>query len=842
MIDNPDILRLLCKIRHAQMCIDVSETEQQREKYRAEKSRLKKRLPAFLFQVGHIEPTEKMVFGKPMKAAWRKAENARLNGLCKLDVDNVKKPHQRFEEIVDKWNEAHTCNESSLPSGGQGVGWCEAFCKHYGILLVHVTPSGKGLRFVFKADPERGNLADNQAWLAKELGLPLDAACKDSVRLSFGFSRTDIIYIELGNLLKYENEEYEKRFGGAYRYGESQPKTTQSNTEINHPQPLLSKEGGNTAAESLPFGEVCGASFRGVPYADIADAWLRAEYGHLPAVGERNACYYSLVQGCMRYICDFSEDMVVGATPDYGLPEHERRQCARSAIGARRYAAMPRKLVAFLQGMGITLQGEKQAEGVRSGNQGTDQAAEWDFEKWAECFTPYFESPVWRPVCAVLPRYSRLNGILAAGTMFGTLLSGCRLRNWYDGSDLALTFMTYIIGEAGTGKGDYRELDRLIMEPLRLEDARGRKAEENYLAEMKRLSMAKAKKDDIPEEKHFPIRYLPTDCTLKQKLERCMDAKNTFGTEQRQVACYNFESELSSKINYEKNSWNSSQDFDKKSFDCELTGSESRSAMTRNGLVPAFFNFVVTGTPDSLQKKITLRNCLDGLPTRLIMGVQYGQRYEMLKRKVRRRTDKDSDWLRTVGNRLLRCGWDVNLEQRVQVPKRWQDKLGKTTSFTDALYYWGQQKAFALSLDDDRLGDYFRKRPPLIAVRLAAVDAIMNSLDSFEESGKLNLKFSSIELALHLADYIFESQLYYFGKLVSDSIDGVQGVGMVKRETKNMESFNNLPDEFTVKDVIQQLSLSSKLAGNQCLVWLNQGFVARLARGKYKKLIKFLER
>ncbi|MBQ6204265.1 MAG: hypothetical protein IJK46_09260 [Prevotella sp.] len=577
-----------------------------------------------------------------------------------------------------------------------------------------------------------------------------------------------------------------------------------------------------------------------MPYADIADAWLRAEYGHLPAVGERNACYYALVQQCMRYICDFSEDMVVGATPDYGLSEQERRQCARSAIGARRYSAMPRKLVAFLQGLGITLQGEGKAEGIRSGNQGTDQAAEWDFEKWAECFSPYFESPVWRPVCAVLPRYSRLNGMLVAGTMFGTLLSGCRLRNWYDGSDLALTYMTYIIGDAGTGKGDYRELDHLIMEPLRLEDARGRKAEENYLAEMKRLLMAKAKKDDIPEEKHFPIRYLPTDCTLKQKLERCMDAKNTFGTVQRQVACYNFESELSSKINYEKNSWNSSQDFDKKSFDCELTGSESRSAMTRNGLVPAFFNFVVTGTPDSLQKKITLRNCLDGLPTRLIMGVQYGQRYEMLKRKARRRSDKDSDWLRTIGNRLLHCGWDVNLEQRVSVPKRWQDKLGTTTSFADALYYWGQQKAFALSLDDDRLGDYFRKRPPLIAVRLAAVDAIMNSLDSFEESGKLNLKFSSIELAMHLADYIFESQLWYFGRLVDEALDGVGLTGNVRRETKRIKAYTELPDEFTAEDIVKYMGITKPSAYVCCTKWQNSGFIERVSRGKYKKIVKVI--
>ena len=542
----------------------------------------------------------------------------------------------------------------------------------------------------------------------------------------------------------------------------------------------------------------------------------------------------------MRYICDFNEDMVVAATPDYGLSEQERRTCARSAIGSRRYAAMPRKLVEFLEGMGVAKNADGEASGIRKGDDDASELAQWDFEAWTKRFAPWLESPVWAPVCSVLPRYSRLNGILAAGSMFGTLLSGCRLQNWYDGSDLSLTYMTYIIGDAGTGKGDYRELDRLIMEPLRLEDARGRKAEENYQAEMKRLALAKAKKEDIPEEKHFPVRYLPTDTTLKQKLERCMDAINLFGTQQRQVACYNFESELSSKINYEKSSWNSSQDFDKKSFDCELTGSESRSAMTRNGLVPAFFNFVVTGTPDALQKKITLSNCLDGLPTRLIMGVQWGQKYQMLKRESRRRPEKDRDWLRTVGNRLLRCGWDVNLEQRVAVPKRWQSFLGKSTSFADALYYWGQQKAFALSLEDDRLGDYFRKRPPLIAVRLAAVDAIMNSLDTFEESGKLNLKFSSIELALNLADYIFESQLWFFGKLVEDALNGVPVQGGNKRSMKRIEAFNSLGENFTTNEVMNILNLVRASAHNLVSKWKKDGYVEKVSTNTYKKLVKIM--
>ncbi len=146
-----------------------------------------------------------------------------------------------------------------------------------------------------------------------------------------------------------------------------------------------------------------------------------------------------------------------------------------------------------------------------------------------------------------------------------------------------------------------------------------------------------------------------------------------------------------------------------------MTGSESRSTMTTNGLVNAFFNFVVTGTPDSLIKKVNIRNCLDGLPTRLL-------------------------WLRTVGNKLMQCGWDVNLEQTCKVPKVWRDRLGKTTSFADALYWWGQQKALTCELEQDKTGNYFRKRAPMIAVKLGVVDAIMNSLDSFMESGKLELR------------------------------------------------------------------------------------------------------
>lgn len=140
------------------------------------------------------------------------------------------------------------------------------------------------------------------------------------------------------------------------------------------------------------------------------------------------------------------------------------------------------------------------------------------------------------------------------------------------------------------------------------------------------------------------------------------------------------------------------------------------------------------------------------------------------------------------------------------------------------------------------MGDYFRKRPPLIAVRLAVVDAILGSLDSFENTGKLNLKFSSIELALHLADYIFEAQMWYFGRLVGDALAGTQGMEHVKRVTKNMEAFNELPDEFTVQDVISKLTVTHSNAGTIVSRWLKQGYTQRTSHGKYRKLIKLLDK
>lgn len=74
------------------------------------------------------------------------------------------------------------------------------------VRLAHVTSSGHGLRLVCEADPNLGNIADNQIELGRELGLlgmlgttgkPVcDDSCIDASRISYAPRMCDIFHID----------------------------------------------------------------------------------------------------------------------------------------------------------------------------------------------------------------------------------------------------------------------------------------------------------------------------------------------------------------------------------------------------------------------------------------------------------------------------------------------------------------------------------------------------------------------------------------------------------------------------------------------------------------------
>ena len=173
------------------------------DKYReTHDAALKRKLPAFIFQATFDETTSKA--GKVGR--WRKQSATRLTGLVVMDVDHIENPLTMYQGWVEK-----------------GLDW-----KALGIVLIYITPSGQGLKIVFKACHDWGNLIDNQHAMAKVLGVEVDESCKDASRMSFICKETDIMYLDK-ELFTYEDKEYAERYDAVYRNGHSAAERTNTN-------------------------------------------------------------------------------------------------------------------------------------------------------------------------------------------------------------------------------------------------------------------------------------------------------------------------------------------------------------------------------------------------------------------------------------------------------------------------------------------------------------------------------------------------------------------------------------------------------------------------------------
>ena len=81
----------------------------------------------------------------------------------------------------------------------------------WGVMMVFITPSGAGLKCVFKAKAEIGDIAANQQAFAAEAGLELDEVCIDASRLSFVPLWNDVLLLE-DSLFTYENQEFIEKY------------------------------------------------------------------------------------------------------------------------------------------------------------------------------------------------------------------------------------------------------------------------------------------------------------------------------------------------------------------------------------------------------------------------------------------------------------------------------------------------------------------------------------------------------------------------------------------------------------------------------------------------------
>ena len=612
---------------------------------------LKRKLPAFIFQATFDETTSKT--GKVGR--WRKQSATRLTGLVVMDIDHVENPRGVFDNVIMKE------------------------CKNVknGILLVYITPSGHGLKIVFKAREEWGNLIDNQHAMAKVLGVEVDESGKDSSRMSYICKNSDILYLDK-ELFTYENKEFSERYTALYRDGHSQA----TNEDGGDLSTALEVTSGLSSRLSEAHGEISEEkSFKGLPYTTIIDEWWKRN-GGVPQEGERNVKLYQLAVS-LRAICDNNRQLLMQVMPRLGLEEQELHAIVESAC-KEPPKGLSKPMREVLESLNVYL--NAQASAVTSESIISQKLWEWgtQIEALSEDY------PLLKDICKGLKRNQYPAAMFVAGGLMMTLMTRCTYRFYHRPEELRrLNNSTLIIGDPASGKSFATRLFKLLAAPIIAADKVGKDAINAYREQMRTKGANKEK----PKKPKVVVRIHPARTSNAQFIQDMVNAKEEVDGEPMQLHMLTFDTELDNTLSLQKGgAYIDKQALQLKAFHNEEDGQAYSNVDSVFQEFYVIWNYIYTGTPIALKKMVNEQNFGSGLATRLTCIPLPATNFQMMSRESA--VDYDSD------NRL----------------KAWAEKLDRmkgelsVQKIVDELYDWTARRMADAEENESKADEMLLKR------------------------------------------------------------------------------------------------------------------------------------
>jgi len=742
-------------------------------------AQLKRKLPAFIFQATFDETTSKS--GKT--GAWRKQAATRLTGLVVMDVDHIENPLTMYQGWVEKALDF----------------------KALGIVLIYITPSGKGLKIVFKADVAKGNLIDNQHAMAKVLGVEVDESCKDASRMSFICKETDILYLDK-ELFTYENKEFGEKYDAEYRAGHSADTKPAAVASASVKQ--VSAEGGQVDVESVPL------KWRGYDVQRIIDARYADK---LPCAADSNRHTESLklatdlllmldgdkaqvqriveAQSWVKEIID-ERDENVGQTVESAascIAEKEKKYAS----------ALPSKamLAAIQESCGKTYQEITKAQ-TAAVTLKDDDMSRWLWEWGAEIEALSEEYPLLKDICKGLKRNQYPAALFVAGGLMMTLMTRCTYRFYHRPEELRrLNNSTLIIGDPASGKSFATRLFKLLASPIVAADKIGKDAINVYREQMRTKGANKEK----PKKPKVVVRIHPARTSNAQFIQDMVNAVEDVNGEPMQLHMLTFDTELDNTLSLQKGgSYIDKQALQLKAFHNEEDGQAYSNVDSVFQEFYVIWNFIYTGTPIALKKMVNEQNFGSGLATRLTCIPLPATNFEMMSRESF--VDYDSD------ERL----------------KAWAEKLDKmkgelsVQKIVDELYDWTARRMEDAKENDSKADEMLLKRCAYHGLNFAAPFIVMRHWDKMHQDGNYWCgEFETDEVDWKLAELIvniqYACQRHYFGAMAENYFDNkLKDASVnVQRKQKTFEAFDRLPDEFTIEDVVRCFNLGSSASARK---------------------------
>ena len=434
-----------------------------------------------------------------------------------------------------------------------------------------------------------------------------------------------------------------------------------------------------------------------------------------------------------------------------------------------------------------------------------DRGRLWDWGEQIEALSEDF--PIIRDICKGLKRNQYPAALFVGGGFLMTLMTRCTYRFYHRPEELRrLNNSTLIIGDPASGKSFATRLYKLLTGPIVAADKIGKDAINAYREQMRTKGANKEK----PKKPKVVVRVHPARTSNAQFIQDMVNSVEEIDGQLMQLHQLTFDTELDNTVTVQKGgSWIDKQSLELKAFHNEEDG---QAYSNNDSILQDFYvtwNFIYTGTPIALKKKVNEQNFGSGLATRLTCIPLPATNFEMMSRESN--VDYDSD------NRL----------------KEWAEKLdrmkGELTvqKIVDELYDWTARRMADAAENDSRADEMLLKRCAYHGLNFAAPFIVMRHWDCMKQDGNYWCgEFETDEVDWKLAELIvniqYACQRHYFGALAEKYFDDKtrDAAANVQRRGKTIESFNRLPEEFTVDDVMRCFTLKSNTSARTRVVRL----------------------
>ena len=783
----------------------------------------KKGLPFVIF-IATYDESDKVFENKQTgekttkRGLWRNQKYCRLNGLCVIDFDHVE------GDVRKVWEEAF----AKLSDQDKAR-----------ILFVFVTPSGHGLKVVFMADANVGNLIDNQIVFSKKLGLNPDESCKDGSRGAFLTTEEDIILLD-ERIFDYENREFGEKYNEAYHQGKSQATITNtnltnptnkrgiSNTDRTDEKDLCNSS--DSCSENNPSNPINPCSenelvYHGVPYSKIVEAWLG---GKKIEPGDRHRTSLILADH-LRYITDNNPELIeqiLRQTPFVKDIVKERNEnVAQTVQSAQSYEflkGIPRRMQKALEKAGITESSQPSDISPQPSPNEVDVYAVLPLDKWAEELQEMAQHyPCMKELFVNVHPYKLPAVWFSSAALFGTLMTRAWYHFWYEPELIRrLNYSIFIIGDPGAGKNVIEKFYKKIADPMIQADSCLIDAVNRYKeGRTERTTSTKAQKGEALKRPVVGIRVHPARTATGEFIRHMNAAIETVEGRPLNLHMFSFDAELDNVTKQNKGGdWKDREILELKAFHNEEDGQMYANQESVTGMFNVFWNFIYTGTPYALHRKVNQRNFGTGMSTRLAVIPLPDKGMAKRHQQVDPNTNET---LREWAYRLDRVAGEIPIEP-----------------LNDETYDWQSSHLEIAEFNDDKADRTLLKRIPYYGIGISLPFILMRHWDEWQEQRTLTMDDKDKRLCRLAMEIQYKCQQFFFGEMAYNYFADQNKEFVVRRRTTRYdECFRKLPDEFKTQQFMDCFGCSNATAARSINRFKEDGIIENVKFGVYRKIL-----